>query len=113
MRPFFMSLRIGAALASAGLLSGCVGTLVDLATAPIRAVGQAADWATTSEEEADRNRGREIREIEERFGELQRRYTDQRKDCENGDASDCDSARETWEEMEQLRRQIPAPPPGN
>ncbi|MGP1353095.1 MAG: hypothetical protein ACTS1Z_07210 [Parasphingopyxis sp.] len=51
------------------LLSGCiVRTAADVVTAPVRAVGQVADWATTSQEEADRNRGREIREEEERLG---------------------------------------------
>jgi len=51
------------------LLSGCiVRTAAEVVTAPVRAVGQAADWATTSQDEADRNRGREIREEEERLG---------------------------------------------
>ena len=51
------------------LLSGCIArTAVDVVTAPVRAVGQVADWTTTSQDEADRNRGREIREEEERLG---------------------------------------------
>jgi hypothetical protein len=40
------------------LLPGCVTKVV---TAPIRATAQAADWATTSGDEADRARGRELR----------------------------------------------------
>ncbi|MGP1282681.1 MAG: hypothetical protein ACTS1X_06870 [Parasphingopyxis sp.] len=51
------------------LLSGCIArTAANVVTAPVRAVGQVADWATTSQDEADRNRGREIREEEERLG---------------------------------------------
>ncbi|WP_246263342.1 hypothetical protein [Parasphingopyxis algicola] len=51
------------------LLSGCIArTAASVVTAPFKAVGQAADWATTSQDEADRNRGREIREEEERLG---------------------------------------------
>jgi hypothetical protein len=67
--------RIASLLAPAVLLAqgGCVAkTLVDVATLPVRATGQAADWATTSQDEADRERGREIRRREERLGELQR-----------------------------------------
>ena len=33
---------------------------------PVRAAGQGADWATTSRDEADRNRGREMRRQEAR-----------------------------------------------
>lgn len=48
-------------------LSGCVAkTAWDVATLPVRAGAQAADWATTSQDEADRNRGREMRKEEER-----------------------------------------------
>ena len=43
-------------------LPGCiVRTAADVATAPVRAGAQVGDWATTSQEEADRNRGREMR----------------------------------------------------
>jgi hypothetical protein len=40
------------------LLPGCVTKIV---TAPIKATAKAADWATTSGDEADRARGRELR----------------------------------------------------
>jgi hypothetical protein len=40
------------------LLPGCVTKVV---TAPIKATAKAADWATTSGDEADRARGRELR----------------------------------------------------
>lgn len=50
-----------AALLTAGallLLPSCVTKVV---TAPIKATAKAADWATTSGDEADRARGRELR----------------------------------------------------
>ena len=48
-------------------LSGCIAkTAVDIVTLPVRAVGQAADWATTSQDEADRNYGRRMRRAEAR-----------------------------------------------
>lgn len=52
---------------SAMALSGCiVRTAADVVTAPVRAGAQAADWMTTSQDEADRQRGREERRREER-----------------------------------------------
>lgn len=62
------------------LLSGCVAkTAWNVATVPVRAGSQAADWATTSQDEADRNRGREMRKEEERQRKLCRKQG--RKDC--------------------------------
>jgi hypothetical protein len=40
------------------LLPGCVTKVV---TTPLKVVGKAADWATVSGDEADRERGRELR----------------------------------------------------
>ena len=49
------------------LLSGCIArTAASIVTLPVRAVGAGVDAVTTSQEEADRNRGREIRKQEER-----------------------------------------------
>lgn len=42
-------------------LQGCVRTAYKVATAPVKATAKAADWATTSGDEADRARGRELR----------------------------------------------------
>lgn len=50
----------------AGLLGGCVSTVGTIVTAPVKVVGKGVDWATTSQDEADRNRGREMRKQEER-----------------------------------------------
>ena len=62
-------MRILAVILAALMLSGCIArTAAAVVTAPVKVVGQAADWATTSQDEADRNRGREIREQEERLG---------------------------------------------
>ena len=53
-------------LIPAFLLPGCVSTVASVVTAPFKVAGKAADWATTSQSEADRNRGRAIRKAEER-----------------------------------------------
>lgn len=47
------------------LLGGCIAkTAVDIVTLPVKATGQAVDWATTSQDEADRNAGRKLRKQE-------------------------------------------------
>src|SRR3546814_14242000 len=46
-------------------LGGCVSTVKSVVTAPVKAAGQVADWSTTSQDEADRNRGRAMRERED------------------------------------------------
>jgi len=69
-------------LLSAFLLAGCVSTVGTVVTAPFKVAGKAADWATTSQDEADRNRGRAIRKAEERA----------RRDCKR--AVEGDMARE-------------------
>ncbi|MES2290958.1 MAG: hypothetical protein V4530_14595 [Pseudomonadota bacterium] len=45
-------------------------------TAPVRVAGKAVDWTTTSRDEADRNRGRQIRKAEERARKQCRRDFD-------------------------------------
>lgn len=55
-------------------LPGCIArTAANVVTLPVRAVGQTADWMTTSQDEADRNRGREIRKQEKREARERRR----------------------------------------
>ncbi|KQX25912.1 MULTISPECIES: hypothetical protein [unclassified Sphingomonas] len=61
-----LNLRIAAAALGALSLAGCVSTAKTVVTAPFKAVGKGVDWATTSQDEADRNRGREMRKQEER-----------------------------------------------
>lgn len=62
-----MVIMFGAALPLAS--GGCVAkTAFDVVTLPVKAAGQAADWATTSQDEADRNAGRKLRKQEAREG---------------------------------------------
>jgi PBP1b-binding outer membrane lipoprotein LpoB len=66
------------------LLPGCVSTVTSVATAPFKVVGKAADWATTSQSEADRNRGREIRKAENKARKQCKREVDgdyEREQC--------------------------------
>tara|TARA_R100001129_G_C5314359_1_gene246047 strand:+ start:415 stop:741 length:327 start_codon:yes stop_codon:yes gene_type:complete len=99
------------ALLAALALQGCLAkTALDVATAPVKVAGKAVDLATTSQSEADEKRGRELRKREERLGKLERRYRDQREDCEDGKRKACDEARETYEEIERLRPTIPYDP---
>ncbi len=66
------------------LLPGCVSAVSSVVTAPFKVVGKAADWATTSQDEADRNRGRVIRKAEERARKACKRDVEgdlAREDC--------------------------------
>ena len=93
-------------------LQGClVRTAADVVTAPVKVAGKAADWATTSQDEADRNRGRELRKREERYGKLEKAYARQYHACEDGDRDACAQAQATWDEMQALKQTLPAPPP--
>lgn len=48
-------------------LSGCVGKVVStVVTAPVKIVSKTVDVLTTSQDEADRNRGRKARKAEGR-----------------------------------------------
>ena len=58
---------------SAFALTGCVRTVADIVTFPVKAVGQGVDWATTSQDESDRNYGRKMRKQEEREGRERRK----------------------------------------
>ena len=61
-------------LAAPMLLGGCiVRTAADIVTLPVRAASAGVDALTTSQAEADKRRGREIREAEEREGREARR----------------------------------------
>lgn len=55
-------------------LSGCVvSTAAHIATAPVRAGAKVVDWTTTSQDEADRNRGRRDRKEEKKQRKEQRK----------------------------------------
>jgi hypothetical protein len=63
-------------LAAVPLLAtgGCIRTVASVATAPFKVAGQTVDWATTSQDEADRNYGRKMRKKEAREGRERREY---------------------------------------
>ncbi len=57
---------------------GClVKTAANVATLPVKAVGKTVDWTTTSQDEADRNYGREMREKEAREGRERREWAEE------------------------------------
>ena len=73
------------------LLPGCIAkTALDVATMPVRAGAQAADWATTSQDEADRNYGRRMREQEARDAREQKKAEKQRRrECRRAGYDGC------------------------
>ncbi|WP_330902898.1 hypothetical protein [Sphingopyxis jiangsuensis] len=66
----------------------------------MKAAGQVADWSTTSQDEADRNRGRALREREERLGKLSRQRDKAAEKCRNGDSEQCQRAQILDHEIE-------------
>lgn len=74
------------------LLSGCLGTVKSIVTAPVKVVGQTADWATTSQDESDRNRGRDMRQREEQIGKLTRQRDKASEKCRDGNEEQCQRA---------------------
>lgn len=69
MRAFVLALPLA--------LGGCMTvakTAVEVATLPVKAVAKGVDLATTSQSEADEQRGRAMREAEEAYGRELRRW---------------------------------------
>lgn len=84
-------------------LTGCLAkTALDVVTAPVKIASKAADWATTSQDEADRATGREIRNREERVGKLERDYQELAEECEDGDDNACREAISVKREIDDL-----------
>lgn len=81
MVPARVTRLAAAAPVAALLLSGCVvRTAAHVATAPVRAGSKVVDWTTTSQDEADRNRGRRERRAEKKQREAQRKaWRDQQR----------------------------------
>ncbi len=76
-------------LALALTLPGCAAQIAaDIVTAPIKVASKTVDVLTTSQEEADRNRGRDMRKAEER--EKKQRKKDEKRRRK-------DEKREDWE----------------
>lgn len=82
------------------LLSGCVSLVSDVVTAPIKVVSKTADVLTTSQSEADENRGREMRKREESLGKLARQRDKAREKCDDGNEEACNRYRALNEEIE-------------
>jgi hypothetical protein len=108
------ALRLITVGAAAFALQGCLAkTAVSAVTLPVKVASSGVDLATTSQSEADQKRGREIRQREERLGELQRDYDKQIDRCGDGDRRACDQARATYAEMQVLLPSIPVEPDAN
>lgn len=102
MRPIIV---LPLCIAITALTSGCLAkTALDVVTAPVKLVSKAADVATTSQSEADEKRGREVRKREEGLGKLGRKYEKKRDDCDDGNRSACDDARDLYAQMRDLTR---------
>ncbi|MDI1297151.1 MAG: hypothetical protein PSY12_14950 [bacterium] len=73
------------------VLPGCIAkTALDVVTLPVRAGSQAADWATTSQEESDRNYGRKMRKQEAREGKARKKADqERRKQCRDAGYDNC------------------------
>lgn len=84
------------------LLSGCVSTAKTVVTAPFKAAGQIVDWSTTSEEEADRNRGKALRKRDEQLAKLQRQQQKAAKQCDKGSREHCQRSELLAHEIEAL-----------
>jgi predicted Holliday junction resolvase-like endonuclease len=98
-------------LSASVMLPGCLAkAVVDVATAPVKAVSKGVDLATTSQSEADEKRGREIRRREQRLAKLERDYEKQLDQCEDGIRRACDEARDTYAEMQQIIPTLPYEP---
>jgi hypothetical protein len=98
--------------ASLLLLGGClvasaVETAVDVATLPVKVASRGVDLATTSQAEADRNRGREIRRREEQLGHLQREHARYTARCQSGNREACARADALEEEIQVLLPTVP------
>jgi hypothetical protein len=61
------------------MLGGCVSAAKTIVMAPVHIVSKGADWATTSQDEADRNRGREMRKQEKRDEKARKRAEEERR----------------------------------
>ncbi len=90
-RSFSVRLALAAplALALSGCITSAIGAAVAVVTAPVKIVSKAADLATTSQSEADQNRGRKLRAQEERLGQLARKRNKAQDRCEDGSESAC------------------------
>lgn len=110
-----MRIRIVGVVMALVALPGCVAkSAFDLVTMPVRAGASAVnttagvyDRVTVSQSEQDQKRGRQIRQREERYGELSRDYARALRKCDRGSEGACDTAREIYSEMNGMRSSVP------
>ncbi|MFN3475002.1 MAG: hypothetical protein ACK4ZW_13255 [Blastomonas sp.] len=96
------SLLLLAPLALSGCIASAVGAVV---TAPVKIVSKGVDLATTSQSEADENRGRAMRKAEERLGKMQRQRDKALRKCQDGNDRACAEARSIQDEIDdEMRR---------
>lgn len=89
------------------LLSGCIASAVGaVVTAPVKIVSKGVDLATTSQSEADENRGRAMRKAEERLGKLQRQRDKALRACDDGDDRACADARLIQDQIDEERDRV-------
>jgi len=97
-----MKISLGLALIAPLVLTGCVASAVGaVVTAPVKIVSKGVDLATTSQSEADENRGRAMRKAEERLGKLQRQRDKALRKCDDGDDEACEQARDIQEQIDE------------
>ena len=85
-------------------LSGCLAsTAMSVVTAPVRIGSKAIDLATTSQSEADENRGRDMRKRDGKVKKLQRQYNRKMDSCSRGESAACADAARINGEIEDLR----------
>lgn len=90
-------------------LSGCLAqtalsTAMSVATAPVRVGAKAVDLATTSQSEADENRGRAMRKRDGKIKKLQRQYNRTMDACNDGESAACADAARINREIQDLHR---------
>ncbi len=92
------------ALALSGCLASTVlSTATSVATAPVRIGSKAVDLATTSQSEADENRGRAMRKNDDKVRKLQKKYNRRMDACNRGETAACSEASQLSGEIESLR----------
>jgi hypothetical protein len=91
-------------LAALLVLPGCtaVSAVTSIATAPVRVASKAVDVATVSQSERDEERGRELRQEEERLGKLDREYRKMSVECDKGNNQACSRRDAIGREIEAL-----------
>lgn len=95
-RPLIILL---AAISVSGCIAQTVGSVV---TAPVRVAAKGVDIATTSQSEADEQRGRDLRHREQRARELDRQYRRHSQQCSRGDEKACRQAQRDYDGLQSL-----------